>query len=412
MTVTQPINLIVGIVLAYLASYCDQAIDFVYGVPPLYGQVVCLAALFACAFADLAFGDGRSFVLTRWQARFIALLGVYAVWVAASFLYSSQSEITIERLVTLWKPVAFMVVCVPLFRRRGAAESLRFACLVTALLGSGLAIYDFFVPTFSTVPGRGAGFYLNPNDAGFMLVALAIVASSQSRVGRNCLLWAVVTPGVFATFSRGAWLMLIIGLSGQALLGHFGGGRGRFIFVGAIGVVLAFLSVLYATGGLYEFVATTSLASYLDPNTVVRLGAYGANLDDASALERQAALELGLQTFYSAPILGRGIGYTFEWDFRVSTHNAYAMFLAEMGLVGFGIYCALLAVALSAATGSGRLLVLLFAFASFFSHNMLDVPGIALVLVLAVTAPGEASRWQVAIGSRVAGRPANLRSWS
>ncbi|WP_162560569.1 O-antigen ligase family protein [Methylobacterium durans] len=411
MTALQPINLIVGIVLAYLVSFCDQAIDLAYGIPPLYGQVLCLAILFACAVTDLASGDGYSFALTRAQARFIILLGVYVVWVAAAYLYSSQSDNTILRLVTLWKPVAFMVVCVPLFRRRGAAETLRFACLVAALFGSGMAIFDFFVPTFSTVPGRGAGFYLNPNDTGFMLVALAVVATSPSRIQMNYLLWAVVTPGAFMTFSRAAWMMLIIGLSGQALLGHFGGGRRRFIFVGAVGACLAFMFVLYATGGLYDFVATTNLAAYLDPNTVVRLGAYGANLDDASALERQAALERGLQTFYSAPILGRGLGYTFEWDFQVSTHNTYVMFLAEMGLVGFAIYCALLGVALAGATGNARLLVVLFAFASFFSHNMLDVPGFALVLVLAVTSEGEEVHRHVAVGSRETGMPEGLRSW-
>lgn len=379
------INLLTAMILAYLASFVDQVIFSIYGLPPLVGQAICLAALLGSLLINLAVSSRRSFTLSRAEARFIALSLCYMAWTAVSFIYSSQSADALQMLITRLKASLFMVVSVPLFCRYGATNTLSFASMVIAASGSILAVYDFFVPTFSSVPGRGAGFYENPNDTGFMLVALAVVASSRLSVANNYLLWALVIPGVLATFSRSGWLLLSVALSGQAWLGLLGGGRGRFVFVGSVGILLGAVFLTYASGALYALVASSSLADYLDPNTVVRLGAYGTTLDDDSVLDRYSVLQRGLEAFYSAPFLGHGVGYTFEWDYPASTHNMYALFLAELGLVGFGIFCCLIGLTLFNVRGEARLLAVLFALASFFSHGMLDQPGTALMLALSIS---------------------------
>jgi O-antigen ligase len=380
------INLTVVTIFSYLASFVDFAIFLTFkGWPPANGQMFCIAALLGSLLIDLAVGDKRSFALSRAEASFVALALCYLAIMGVSFIFSSQSDDAVQMLMTRSKAALFMVISVPLFRRSGARNALGVSSIILAVLGSILTIYDFFVPTFSSVPGRGAGFYINPNDTGFMLVALAVVASSRLWVATNYVVWAAVISAVVLTFSRSGWVLLIVALSGQAWLGRLGGGRSRFVFIGSVSMLLGVVFLTYVSGALYDFVASSGLDSYLDPNTVVRLGAYGAAIDDASALERQDALQRGLQAFYSAPIFGHGVGYTNEWDAPYSTHNMYVLFLAEFGLVGFGIFCSLLGVALFSARGEARLLAVLFALASFFSHNMLDWPGTALMLALAIS---------------------------
>jgi O-antigen ligase len=382
-TLSRSVNVLVAVIFAYLASFVDQMIYSTYELPPVVVQIVCLAALLGCLLIDLT--GGRSFALSRAEVAFIALLVGYVAWIAVTYTYSSQSADALQRLVTQSKAAMFVVVSVPLFRRPGASNAISFASIVVVVLGSVLSVFDFFVPTFSSVPGRGAGFYENPNITGFMLVALAVVASSRLGVINNYLLWAAVIPGVLVTFSRSGWLLLIIALIGQALLGRLGGGRGRFVFVGSVGLLLSVLFLTYVSGALYDFVASSDFARYLDPNTVQRLGGYGAALDDAASLERAQALQRGLEAFYSAPLLGHGLGYTVEWDLLSGPHNLYVFFLAESGLVGFSILCSILGVTILNARREARFLAVLFSLGSIFSDNMLDQPGTALMLALAIS---------------------------
>jgi O-antigen ligase len=385
MTVSQLVNLLLALVFVYLASFVDQVIYSNFGVLPLFGQVACLAALAGLLAVDVLAGEPRALVLSRAEAAFIALTAVYIAWCAVSFVLSSQSSTALETLITRVKAALFILLAAPLCRRKGAGGALAAAALVVAVVGSALAAFDFFNPTFSSVPGRGAGFYENPNTAGFMLVALGVIASTRLSIPINYLLWAGVSIGVSLTFSRSGWVVLVVALAGQALLGRFGGGRGRFLFVGAIAMLLGGLLAAYVTGGLYDVVANSDLGRHLDPNTVARLGRYGAAMDDASALERNDALQIGLQAFYASPFLGHGIGHTFEWAFRVSTHNMYLLLLAEMGVIGCLLYVGLLAAAGLSGRGEALLLTFLFALASVFSHNMLDQPGFSLVLTIAAT---------------------------
>lgn len=407
MMAPSPCNLAIAAVFAYLTSYADQAIFVQFGIPPVLGQILCLALITSIACYDMI--SGNMFPLLAVQKRFITILVAYVSWTAVGFLYSSQSDEAVQRLVAQCKVAGFVIIFSLLLRRASAWPAVAWASLLVAVAGSAMAVFDFVVPTFSSVPGRGAGLYLNPNDAGFMLIALAMAASSSMTIPITYLLWIAVAPGILATFSRSAWLLLVVALCGQAWLGGFGRGRGRFVLVGVFSFGIGLLALAYVSGELYTLASGSELATFLDANTVARLGIYGASLDDASSAERGMALAKGLEAFYAAPIFGNGLGYTFEWDFPVSTHNMYVMFLAELGFPAFCLFVGMIFCGAWGGTDAGRLIAGIVALGSLFSHNMLDQPGAGLIFaVAAVGASGLGAERQYPSSGSWAGRDGDL----
>ena len=130
------------------------------------------------------------------------------------------------------------------------------------------------------------------------------------------------------------------------------------------------------SGLLVEILLATSIADYLDANTLARLG-MAEFATDTSASEREDVVNLSLDLFSqnSNPFLGYGLGYTSEWSYRVSTHNMYLLYLVEGGIVGFFLYTTLVVIVFTRTSGIGRIAAFDILVYSFFSHNILDSPG-------------------------------------
>jgi O-antigen ligase len=237
-----------------------------------------------------------------------------------------------------------------------------------------------------------------------MLCLLATIASSGQSIRVNMAVWGVAAIGIAVTFSRAGWLILVIALIGLGALGQFGRGRSRAIFVGLVFLLIAFLYYATASGELADFVKGTGLAPYLDANTVARLGASGSLIDDSSTLDRSDVLAAGWQAFLDSPILGNGLGYTFEWLQPESTHNMYVLMLAEQGVLGTLLYVSLLGALLAWSRGVFRVVAVLIAVAAFFTHDQLDQPYATAVMgvtLAALMSGGHANRqanrlWRVA----------------
>jgi len=207
------------------------------------------------------------------------------------------------------------------------------------------------------------------------------------------LLWSLVCVGVILTFSRASWLYLIFASVALSWLGYFGFGRLRYAFAIIVVVVLSLIGWMLLSGLLYEFVADSQFASSLDVNTLARIGSGGAIFDDFAADERREVAALGLERFQSSPFFGFGLGSTYEWEARASTHNMYVLFLAEGGLIGFSVYCGFLFFLIRGSRDIGWLLAVVVVLAGFSTHNLLDSFG-EMVILSAIVAIGATSRQQ------------------
>lgn len=314
---------------------------------------------------------------------FLLWLLTYVVWTAMAYLYSSQSDVATQLLISRYEAAFLGLIFCYFMLSRHIHSRIAMILVLIAVLGTVLNIWDFINPTFSKVPGRSAGFYENPNISGLILTMTMTAAIAHIPRSLRWPFLLFVSLGIFLTFSRGAWLILFLTVIWLTWAGYLGGKYLRPIFGLAALFVVGLLSYFILMGALGEFIAATPLAHYLTPNTLARLG-IGGFITDASALEREAVLQFGLQQFADSanPLFGRGLGYTLEWAMRVGTHNMYVMFLVEGGVLGFALYGALILILWRAGTGVGKLLALQFVVAGVFTHNLLDDPGNTLFLAL------------------------------
>src|ERR1700730_4639840 len=117
--------------------------------------------------------------------------------------------------------IGFLLTCVIIFDDPRVLRMTGQSLVLATLLGVALNIYDLLHPgIFSGIPGRAAGFYVQPNGAGMALVfggLIGLGTISGLRMREAFLLCVLV--GVLVTFSREAMLSFAILLLGAALAG-------------------------------------------------------------------------------------------------------------------------------------------------------------------------------------------------
>ena len=228
------------------------------------------------------------------------------------------------------------------------------------------------VPLTSEVstPGRAAGFFINPNQAGAALIAgFTLSVSTLPRRWRTAYI-TVVAIGVGLTFSRAAILGMLL-VCGALVY------RQRTF---SVGQVLAALLVV----GLLTWVAWLILSAQLqeryniDPQVALDRILWILDPEgraDFSQEERVELLERGWDQFLAAPLLGHGVGSTELWEARTSTHNIYVMLASDFGVLGLFIFpCIVWSAMGSGAKRLGDVAVagLFLLFWGLFSHNMLS----------------------------------------
>jgi putative inorganic carbon (hco3(-)) transporter len=163
---------------------------------------------------------------------------------------------------------------------------------------------------------RGAGFLADPNDlAQFLLIAMALLGMGWRRGGMFRLIF-VIFPGLilFAgmamTRSRGGLLglLLLLALVFQSRLGK---------------VKSAFLSTFLGLG---------LLAANFTGNRAISMGAGADRLD---------TWREGWGMFRSSPIWGVGYGW-FTHHYHYTAHNSFVLCFAELGLLGYFFWMALI----------------------------------------------------------------------
>lgn len=347
------------------------------GPPPLYYYLAFLAfgisVVIVRTSQGLPFMTAQSWCQTRplWMWLF-----AWAFWIPFAFLYSSNSEVATQNLITRLEMAMILGMFLYLVTAFPHYRILGLVLIGVTILGSVLNIIDFVTPTFSKVPGRSAGMYINPTISGFILNLTATVAIIFVPKPLRWLFLGIASVGIFLTFARAAWILLFVTIIVLFWKGYLGFQKMRAALGLIAVVVVAFLGYSIMSGLLVEILLATSIADYLDANTLARLG-MAEFATDTSASEREDVVNLSLDLFSqnSNPFLGYGLGYTSEWSYRVSTHNMYLLYLVEGGLVGFFLYTTLVVIVFTRTSGIGRIAAFDILVYSFFSHNILDSPG-------------------------------------
>ncbi len=304
----------------------------------------------------------------------------YFLLVFTGWLIADQGPITHQAFKNAMLSVLLLFVMAILFSTQSSVTLARKAVMVVVIAAVGINVYEvFFAGAFSTIPGRSAGFYINPNGAAISLILGTIVGIHVVPAKWREILVVVVGIGVAVTFSRAG---LIVWTIMACLFLLF-----AFISIRRLGIVLAIFTV---AGAAAIFVTDHILFDLmsdvisLNPDVDSRIQFFSSLLrEDFSVEERQSLVALGWRMFTEHPFLGAGIGATQTQAVGVvgreaGTHNMYLTLMAEHGIAGFFVIPLMTLLAAWGAYGNERKTAIVFAVVilvwALFDHNLLDTP--------------------------------------
>ncbi|MEK6302022.1 MAG: O-antigen ligase family protein [Acidobacteriota bacterium] len=359
-------------------AYASEALP----VPPLYwiGLFAALAVPYLLSNASMRII--RQSPLALWC--FLFLL-ISCGW----FLFEGAApEDAWQELRLRVLSVVFLLVALLVLARKDAQLWARRSILIAVITAIGLNFYELFYPrTFSSVVGRSAGLYVNPNQAGVALV-LGMIATVDLIPPRWRLAFALlVGAGVAVTVSRSAmagWaiVMLIMMWTKQLKLR-------RSLAVG-FGVTLIAVVTLAWQWDTVIFGLKDS--NVLNVNVIGRLeGMNQGEAPDDSAFDRGEVAAIAFDLFADSPLIGNGVGasrrlLTISGGIQISSHNQYLNLMVDHGLLGCLILPGLVLMTVWQVRGDQRRRVLAFAgfvlFMGLFSHNIIDERFMLLIFSL------------------------------
>jgi O-antigen ligase len=276
---------------------------------------------------------------------------------------------------------------------------LLYALLAAASVESMVGLFQFLAkrgPDFFAIGPflRAYGDFGQPNALAGYLSMLFPFALALALLGgrRQPWLWlatGLIGAAILATFSRGAWLGIIIGLAIAAVIWD---ARTRRALAGGV-VVIAMVGALAAAGALPSD-ASDHLAVVFENFVVFDVRNVEVTPKNWSLVERMAHWQAGWAMAMDHPITGVGPAnfedaytdyYLQDWLEPLGhAHNYYINTFAELGIIGLSVYLLFLVVVFHRiAVGlrrAGRqatlrraiLVAALAAFTTFCIHNSFD----------------------------------------
>jgi O-antigen ligase len=295
----------------------------------------------------------------------------------------SPSEVVWQEFQTRVLSVLFILALICVFSREGAHLWARRATLGAVLMAVAFNIYELFNPlTFSTVMGRSAGLYMNPNQCAVALILGLIIGLGLLPHRYRALFAVLVGFGVLLTLSRSAiigWLITFLALIKTKQIS-----LRRSILLGCTFISIA----LAATACQWEKIEyRLEDLGVLNANTAMRLDWFnGMDASDFSATERKEVAEFGWEMFSNSPIVGHGVGASMDWSYERSSHNEYLNMMVDHGIVGAFILPLLVLATTWRARGEARQIGFVFStfilYFGFFSHNILNERPVLMAFAL------------------------------
>jgi len=200
--------------------------------------------------------------------------------------------------------------------------------IIAAVVSAALATLALIVPfpghhLFTRI-GRAEGLFKDPNVFGPFLVPPALILLEEILMPRlfswrrstKLLCFLILAVGVLFSYSRAAWLNLVVGLAVMVVVFSFRRGAGRAAARAVALILVACVSVgvvVWSTGSLSFLEQRARVQSYDNSR-------FGAQSESIRWAERHP--------------FGIGPGQ-FERYAHISAHSMYARALAEEGIPGF-----------------------------------------------------------------------------
>jgi hypothetical protein len=271
----------------------------------------------------------RQFLRLIFFEDYLLVLFVYVVPIALMVL----SHRSFERSAYV-SHIAFVLVFVVasvLALRRELNGSLVCATFTIVAIGTVLNLYELFVEhnTWSTAPGRSAGWYINPNISSGALVGYGL-ATLSARLGKlrtiDLILMILVMVGVFTTFSRSGILASLV-LVCAAILVRARRDDARRIIVAGVGVALVF----FMFAGYVFLYLDLSLDAALRIESLLNSGGVG-DYEGGRGYAAENALKLITEDLIS----GAGVGTVSQME--EGPHNMFVAVLVDYGAIGLMVY--------------------------------------------------------------------------
>lgn len=307
---------------------------------------------------------------------------VFILLGSLSFLGEQAFSLTRDRLV--WAMVSSGAIILLSNLRSPTLFLLivRVVILVSAMLVIAEFASGFSLPVvMTTVPGRAAGLFENPNIAAlFIPMALPVVTIGLKPVHR--MFWYALTlTCVVLTFSRGGLALCALAI---VLVEAFPVQRAGVTSLRRL-FILALLAVTAVS--LYGLISTLLIENFgseLDANTIRRARLEG----NASSDIRLYVLRLAWDGFSTSPFWGHGTGAGERWEVQdVSVHNMFGLVALEYGVIGLTWLGGFLLALWSIPRPFGIWAASLFTVASVTTHNLADGSTYAAILATYAALP-------------------------
>lgn len=338
-------DLAIGLFLFTILSFFDK-------VPALGGPAISVTKATGLVLALVWLAA----VVTRERGRrtlasdhpwLLYLLALFVIWTAASAAWAESPSDALATAYRFGLNLFLFVIAYTAIRSTRVAESLFSAFVLGALISLAFGLIAGTPSEFGGEEGRVGGAHVNPNELASVLVpAIALAAALALDRGLNPLVrlgaWTaclVAVAGTLLTLSRSGLLALAIVLISAPFLAGRWRGPATAATVAAIIAVVGYFALL---------------ASPQDYGRVTELGTGTGRVDlwtvATRIVEDRPLLGIGADNFRTTAIdyVVRP-GVLREDEFIVSkpeeVHNIYLQVLAELGLVGFLLFVAVVAIA-------------------------------------------------------------------
>jgi O-antigen ligase len=301
---------------------------------PGLGRMSKLAGMLcALVWAISVLSTGR---LRRPRAVHILAL-LYVLWTACSLMWTVDGPATEERVFTYVQLLGLMLV---VWDTVTTLDRVR-QSLIATLAGCYVALVSVLVKFFtlgsaSQVHGRVTVGDFHPNDLGLILALGVPIAAylvevpgeDRWRLLRRLLAAAYLPLSGFAILLTGSRAGLAALIPGFVYLGYLLTRRHPALAVGAL-VSLAAVAVL--------------IVPFASPQVAARIAGTETSVQSGDLNERGAIWAEAIRLFEAHPIVGVGSGAfpTAAVGVNKVGHNLVLALLAEVGIIGFGLFAAM-----------------------------------------------------------------------
>ena len=249
---------------------------------------------------------------------FLLLLWVFfsAIWQVYDTYYS-QRVITMSMILMSTLPLSYMV---------NSKEE--FDEVIDSVIVGGVLALIFRITVLGTASIEGGN---GIAIAGAIIFSMCLSKYCCNRKKKYILYMFIIVPVIFFTASRRAILYVIIS---YVIIVFFSGQK--FLKKIVISILLGLIA-LYLLSTLPAF-------EYMMNRILVTLNPTAYQTKDYSTIYRMALIEEGWKSFVKRPILGYGVGYSFEvisygiYSSKTYLHNNYLELMVGLGTVGTILY--------------------------------------------------------------------------